>query len=187
MELGHFDTHFVKNTRKGGPTGKNFGVFSPRYSWNYILNEKFNPMMVTIRTFFPKSEHFFQFSKRVREASPLLPSYAPVSVAEYALLFLNMPKYPWKCLNKLFWLCQGSEYAWSSYMFDWLLKMPPVLCKLGFWIWHGCTCKRYAEFQMSDYGSIHLNNSWICLNMPYCPSICLNMTDYCWMSLKMPE
>ena len=31
MELGHFDKHFVKNTRKKGPAGKNFGVFSPRY------------------------------------------------------------------------------------------------------------------------------------------------------------
>ena len=144
-------------------------------------------MMVTIRTCFPKWEHFFQFSKRVREASPLLPSYAPVSVAEYALLFLKMPKYPWKYLNKLFWLCQGPEYAWTSYMFDWLLKMPPVLNKLGFWIWHGCICKPYAEFRMSNCGSIHLNNPWICLNMPYCPSICLNMTDYCWMSLNIPE
>ena len=98
-----------------------------------------------------------------------------------------MPKYPWKCLNKLFCLCQGSEYAWSSYMFDRLLKMPQTLNKLGFRIRHSCICKRYVEFWMSDYGSIHLNNPWICLIMPYRPSICLNMTDYCWMSLNMPE
>ena len=26
-ELGHFDKHFVKNTRKKGPTGNNFGAF----------------------------------------------------------------------------------------------------------------------------------------------------------------
>ena len=33
IELGHFDKHFVKNTRKKRPhTGKHFGVFSPRYS-----------------------------------------------------------------------------------------------------------------------------------------------------------
>ena len=31
IELGHFDKHFVKNTRKKGPTGKHFGVFSPIY------------------------------------------------------------------------------------------------------------------------------------------------------------
>ena len=31
-ELGDFNKHFVKNTRKKGPAGKRFGVFSPRYS-----------------------------------------------------------------------------------------------------------------------------------------------------------
>ena len=40
---------------------------------------------------------------------------------------------------------------------------------------------------VSDYGSIRLNNAWICLNMPECPSICLDMTEYCQMSLNMPE
>ena len=40
VELGHFDKDFVKNTRKRGLTGKHFGVFSPRYSPNYILNGK---------------------------------------------------------------------------------------------------------------------------------------------------
>ena len=30
--LGHFYKHFVKNTRKKGPAGKNLGAFSPRYS-----------------------------------------------------------------------------------------------------------------------------------------------------------
>ena len=28
----HVDKHFVKNTRKKGPTGNNFGVFSSRHS-----------------------------------------------------------------------------------------------------------------------------------------------------------
>ena len=31
VEPGHFDKHFVKNTRKKDPAEKNFGVFSPRY------------------------------------------------------------------------------------------------------------------------------------------------------------
>ena len=31
LGLAHFDKHFVKNTRKKGPAGKNFGVVSPRY------------------------------------------------------------------------------------------------------------------------------------------------------------
>ena len=29
--LGYFYKHFVKNTRKRGPVGKNLGVFYPRY------------------------------------------------------------------------------------------------------------------------------------------------------------
>ena len=32
VKLGHFYKHFVKNTRKKSPTGKNLGVFSSRYS-----------------------------------------------------------------------------------------------------------------------------------------------------------
>ena len=51
-------------------------------------------MMDTVRAFFPNSGHFSQFSKRVGEASPLLPSCALLSVAEYALVFLSVPKYP---------------------------------------------------------------------------------------------
>ena len=31
VELGHFDKHFVKNTRKKRPFGNNSGVFSPRF------------------------------------------------------------------------------------------------------------------------------------------------------------
>ena len=36
-------------------------------------------------------------------------SCTSVSVAKYASISLNMPKHPWKCFNKLFWLCQDSE------------------------------------------------------------------------------
>ena len=111
----------------------------------------------TIRVF-PKSGNFF------------LPSCAPVSVAEYASISLNMPKYPWNWLNKLFWLCQGSEYVCSSYMFDRLLKMPPVLNKQGFWIWDDCICKGYAEFRvcliMTPYASLTPEYASICLNVP---------------------
>ena len=115
---------------------------------------------------FPKSRHLFRFSKRTGEASSLIPNCAPVGVAEYTSISLNMLKYHSKCLNKLFWLCQGSEYAWLSYMLDRLLKMPPILNKPGFWIWHGCVCKGYAEFPMSGHGSIHVNNASIWLNIP---------------------
>ena len=35
MELGHFDKHFVENTRKIGSVGKNFGFFSPSYNFKF--------------------------------------------------------------------------------------------------------------------------------------------------------
>ena len=44
MGLGHFNKHFVKNTRKKDPTGKHLGVFSPANSHSCILNGKFNSM-----------------------------------------------------------------------------------------------------------------------------------------------
>ena len=55
--------------------------------------------MGTMKAFFPKSGHFFQFSKRAYKASPLLPplpppSSAPVSVVEYTSVYLNMSKDP---------------------------------------------------------------------------------------------
>ena len=81
--IDHFDKHFDKNTRKRGPTTKK----------NCILNGKFNPIMDTIRTFFSKIRTlFFRFSKKVGEASPVLPNCAPVSVVEYASTSLNMPE-----------------------------------------------------------------------------------------------
>ena len=59
-ELGHFNKHFVKNTRKRGPAGKHFGVFSPRYCYSkFILNGKFNPEMGTIRVLFSKIRTHF--------------------------------------------------------------------------------------------------------------------------------
>ena len=105
----------------------------------------------------------------------------PVSVVEYASISLNMPKYRWKCLNKLCCLCQGSEHAWWSYMFDRLLKMALVVNKLGLWIWHSCICNGYLEFQifliLAPYASV----------MPEYASLFLNMAEYCWMSLNIPE
>ena len=113
----------------------------------------------TIRAFLSKTRTLF------------FPSCVPVSLTEYASISLNMPKYPWKHLYKLFWQCQDSEYACSSSMFDRLLKMPLVLSKPGFWIWHGCMCKRYGEF-------------WICLNIAPYASV---MPENVLMSLNMPE
>ena len=56
---------------------------------------------------------------------------------------LNMPEW---CLNKLFWLWQGSEYVWPKV--HRVLNMPPVLNMARFWI-----CRSYTW-------------CWICLNEP---------------------
>ena len=74
-------------------------------------------------------------------------------------------------MKKLFWLCQGSEYVWSFYMFDRLLMMLWVLNLRGFWIWDGFIWKGCTKF-------------WICLNMAQYASI---MSEYALMSLIMPE
>ena len=131
--------------------------------------------------FFPKSGNFF------------LPGCASVSVDEYTSVSLNMPKYPWKWLNKLFWLCQGSEYACSSYMFGRLLKMPPVLDKPGFWygtiVYARVTesseyvCLAPYASVTPEYGSIFLNlpqYAWTWLNIPECPW----MYEYPWICLN---
>ena len=101
VELGHFDEHFVKNTRKRGPTGKYFEVFSSRYSLS--LNGKFKQMMDTIRAFISKIKTLISIFKKGRGGfSSLIPNCAPMGVAENTSISLNMLKYHSECLNKLF-------------------------------------------------------------------------------------
>ena len=76
VRLGHFYKHFVKSTRKKGLSGKNLGVFSPRYSWNYIFTRKFNSEMDTIRAFFTKSVHFSLIFKKGQGRPPPPPPVA---------------------------------------------------------------------------------------------------------------
>ena len=75
--------HFAKS-----PTRNNFGIPSPRYSQNYILNGKFNPKMDTIRTFISKIRTFSIF-KISREVLPSHSICTPLIVAEYALVSLS--------------------------------------------------------------------------------------------------
>ena len=92
-----------------------------------------------------KIRALFSISKKDMRAllhpPPMLGTW---TVVKYASISLNISKYPWKSLNKLFWLCQGSEYAWSSYMFDRLFKMRRVLNVLRFWLWHVYICNSYV-------------------------------------------
>ena len=117
--------------------------------------------MHTIRAF-QKSGHLFRLSKRARETSPLWLSCAPVSVAEYAWKSLYLPKYPWKCLNKLLtmlglWICM-------NIVFSKIWKESRVLNKPGF------ICKGYVEWQIcliiAPYASIMAEYAWIYLNIP---------------------
>ena len=176
--------------------GKHFGVFLILKTTFWM--ENLTQWWMQLGPFFQKSRflknHRFsinRFSKRPGEASPLPPSCVPVYVAEYTSISLNMPKYPWKCLIKLFWLCQGPEFTWSPYMFDRLLKMLWVLNMPGFWIWHDGICKGYAEFRiclimapyastMPKYASVFLDvpqYTWTLLNIAECPCICLKMPE----------
>ena len=65
-----------------------------------------------------------------------MPCYALVSlnVTEHDWVLLNVPKDTWKCLNKLFWLCQGSHYASSSWIFEKVSNMLQKLNVPEFWI-----------------------------------------------------
>ena len=101
-----------KASEKAVPQGTILEIFLLYIHKSTFLMENLTQRWTQSRPFLQKPGYFFWFSKRH------YPSSVPVSVAQYASIFLNMPKYPWKCLNKLFWLCQASEYAWSSYMFD---------------------------------------------------------------------
>ena len=102
-----------------------------------------------------------------------------------------MPKYLWKCLIKLFWLFQGSQCGWSSFMMDKPLKMPRVGNNPGFWIWHGCICKRYTEFRicmiMAPYISIMPEYDSICLNVQQYIRTRLNITECLWICVTLTD
>ena len=83
-------------------------------------------------------------------------------------IYLNMAK---KCLNKLFWLCLGSKYAWSK--FHRVLNMSPILNMPGLRIWLVCDYTKVT--QCCEYAWTCLNNA---LNMREFGLIVLNMLEY---------
>ena len=56
--------------------------------------ENLKPNMDTIRAFLSKIKALFPIVKKGRGGFPSPPSCAPVIVAEYASISLNIPKYP---------------------------------------------------------------------------------------------
>ena len=142
---------FIINKR--GPAEKHFGVFSLE---TIFLIENLTQRWTQSGSFFLKSEHCIQFPKRAGKASPL-PLVAPLWV------YMNMHQYPWIYLNVLenAWI-NCSDYARALNMHD-HLTCSTGFCRclkliIGFWIWHSCICKGYAEFQicviMSPYTPI---------------------------------
>ena len=130
--------------------------------------------MDTVRAFLSKIRTLFWFSKRTGEASHL-----PLVAHQCPWICLI---YPWKCLNTLFWLCQCSEYAWSS-----ILHFRQT----------------FEDASSSKYATV-LNMTWmymqelgrirICLIMapyasimPIYASICPNVYQYAWAWLNIPE
>ena len=65
-----------------------------------------------------------------------------------------------------FWIYQSSEYTFSS-EYTRVLNMPGLH--------HGDIPWLHRVWNMPEW--IHLNNSWICLNMP----------EYAWIYLNLPE
>ena len=98
----------------------------------------------------------------------------------------DTPKYPWKCLNKLFYPILGTCMIilnfWQAFG-DALGSKEVKVLNVSRLYMQGLL----RVPNISDYGSIRLNNAWMCLSMPQCLSICQNMADYCWMSLNIPE
>ena len=108
-------------------------------------------------------------------------------MAEYASVSLNILKYPWKYLNKLFWLCQGSEYAWSSCMLNRLLIMLWVLYMTRLYMLWFCSVANMSdmaqpvsimpELNMPQYTSMFLStreHGWKLLNGPWYAWKCMN-------------
>ena len=86
----------------------------------------------------------------------------------------SMPE-PWISLI-IFYVRQAFEDALRS-KYAWVLNMARLLYMQGL----------NRVLNMSEYGSICPYNVWIHLNMPYCPSVSLNVGEYCWMFLNMSE
>ena len=109
-----------------GSAGKHFGVFYPRYSYNYILNEKFNPKMDPIRVSLTNIRTLFLIFKKGRGNLSSLPSW-------HLWEWLNMHQYPWISLiiYEKAWI-YSSDYARPLNMHDHLTCLTDFWRKLGF-------------------------------------------------------
>ena len=81
MGLGHFYKHFVKCTRKEGPTGKNWEFFLLDALKTTFWMENLTQKWTQLGHFFTKSGHFFSIFKiGKRRPAYLPPSCVPVTL-----------------------------------------------------------------------------------------------------------
>ena len=74
VELGHFNETFFKNARKKDPQGKILELFLLETLKTTFWMEDLTPGWAQLVSFFLKSVHFFDFWKKLKEASPPLPT-----------------------------------------------------------------------------------------------------------------
>ena len=117
-------TFHKKNKKKKDPTGKHFGVFSPRYIktafWMKNLTQRWTqsgpfPRIIPL---------FLIFKKRAGEATSIL----PLTLIACLRVQLNMHQFLWISLNIF-------ENAWkNSPDYATAMRMPDHLtCSTGFW------------------------------------------------------
>ena len=97
-----------------------------------------------------------------------------MSVAEYASISLNIPTYPWRCLNSC------SNYASA-------LNMPDRhTCITGFWRFLGLKICQGSEYGTDVNARVTQSSQYIWLWL-HTPQYSLNMSKYRWILLNVPE
>ena len=82
MKFGHFNKHLVKNTRKEGPTGKNFAFFSLDTLKTTFRMEKITQSWIQSGPFFQNQGTFLDFEKKGKRDFPTS-SLAPALLVAY--------------------------------------------------------------------------------------------------------
>ena len=121
--------------------------------------------------FFRKVEHFCRFSKKGRGGLPLLKKSLMENFIFCAVHnVLTVPG---------FWLCLVILHVWQTLEVTSGSKCVRVINMT----------RQYMQglhrvLNMLEYDSIHLNNAWICLNVPQYPWTWLNIAECPWICLN---
>ena len=93
VELGHFNKHFIKNTRNRGPAGNILKFFLLDTLKTTFSMKNLPQRWTQPGPFLQNQGTFFDFQKGLGRPPLFPPGSAPVSVAEYAPISLNISKY----------------------------------------------------------------------------------------------